>query len=648
MQRFLLFSALTLASCVSYAQSNVYVVRNTSPQKTSVVANVDRIDFNGDKATLTSGNKQTAFSTTEVKAMGMKEKDEVGPTIIPASFLSDFDYDISFSASDAALASNSETEVTDASAATYDDFVSHSTWSKAITITYGGSAATVDGTVDGVTVTVNGNHVTVNSQIKELQITLKGTSTDGSFKLYATNKTKVTLDGVTLHNPTGPALNSQSKKRIFIVLNDGTVNTLTDGTTYTKVTGEDQRGCVFSEGKMCISGGGQLTVTGSKKNGIASDDYVHILSGFVKVTTTAEKGTGMKVKDDFIMGGGALQVLTQGEAAKAIASDSLVNISGGKITAIVTGDGLWDATEQDYSTACCLKSDYAMNLTGGDINLLATGLGGKGIRAGSNKQKGGLHDLVVDGSIIHVRTAGDLMPAGATESTKVKSSPKGIKGSCDVNIKSGEVYVRCAGGYGGEGIEAKNDINIYGGKVRSYGYDDGVNAVNSKINGGDIFVCSTDNDGYDCNGGLYINGGTLYAIGAPGVQAGIDNDGKTFAMNGGTVVAVGGYMSTPWNSKSKQSTVLVGLKKNASYLALTDTDGNNIVTAKIPSVYNPINVMISSNKIETGKSYKILTFNNLVSGEEKGGIIDNAVYSNATTEFEFTTTELLTKLGSVK
>lgn len=628
------------------AQTNIYVIRNTSPEKTSIVTGVERIDYNNGKAQFFAGDKVTEFDVTNVKHMGIKEKDMTRKTVIPQSYLADFDYDIAFSTDDYALASKAETEVTDETSDTYDDFVAHSTFDQQITINYGGSRASVNGAVSGVEVSITGNHVVVNSTVKGLHITLKGSSNDGSFKLYATNKTCVTLNGVKLHNPKGPALNSQSKKRIFLILKDGTTNTLTDGSTYDKVKGEDQRGCVFTEGKLCISGAGRLIVVGNKKNGIASDDYVHVLSGFVKVTTSAEKGTGIKSKDNFFLGGGAIQVLAQGPAAKAIASDSLLTISGGKLTAITTGDGLWDDADQDYSTACCLKSDQAMQLIGGDLHLLATGRGGKGIRAGSLNAKG--HELTIDGATIHIITSGDLMPEGATENDKVKSSPKGIKGSYNVIIKSGAIYVRCAGGYGGEGIESKHDLNISGGVIRTYCYDDGANAVNSKIDGGDIFVCSTDNDGYDCNGGLYINGGKLFAIGAPGVQAGIDNDGKTFGMNGGTVVAIGGYSSSPWGSKSKQASVVVNLKKNVPYLALTDAKGNNLQVVKTPEAYNPLVVLLSSTAIKQGDTYRIVSFNTLEAGEEKEGFVENAVYTDSTIEYEFTVNGMLTTLGSRK
>ena len=114
------------------------------------------------------------------------------------------------------------------------------------------------------------------------------------------------LNGVNLTNPQGPVINSQLKKRLFIHLAENTVNTLTDGADYIKVKGEDQRGCIFAEGKLCISGRGQLYVNANKKCGIASDNYVHMTDGFVHVNNYAVKGKAVYGKDHVIIGGGVL------------------------------------------------------------------------------------------------------------------------------------------------------------------------------------------------------------------------------------------------------------------------------------------------------------------------------------------------------
>lgn len=355
----------------------------------------------------------------------------------------------------------------------------------------------------------------------------------------------------------------------------------------------------------------------------------------------ADKGDAVKAKELFRMGGGALQVLAQGAAAKGISSDSLFTVTGGKITVITTGDHLWNESSKDYSASCGIRADSTMTLSGGEIHVLATGIGGKGINAGKKNIK--THDLIVDGARIYVRTTGPRV-----QDERGSTSPKGIKAAHDIIFLSGSIYSRCSGGDGAEGLEAKNDFIMKGGTLRSYCYDDGLNAVNSSVDGGDIFVCSTANDGYDCNGGVYLNGGTFYAIGAPAPQAGIDNDGKTFGMNGGEVVGIGGYSTTPWDSKSKQVSILCYLKKEVPYIAILDAQGNNVLTVKTPATYNPLGVLMSSPKLEQGKPYKIVSALSLLAGTEEKGIVKNAQLNQPTTEYEFTTTNLLTTLGSNK
>ncbi len=636
--RHIVFASAMLCSVAMYAQTNIYITHPTTPETTSVVAGVDSICFTNGQALFRSGSLSKVFNAKDVHTMGWKEHDLLRKQIMPESFRSDFDFDITFSDADRMLAGQAEPIVTQIEDKAYEDFVNNSAWTRHLTITYGGKTATVNGNVDGVEIQIDGNHVVVNSMAQEVEYTLTGNAEDGSFKLYGSDKAKLVLNGLHLSNTKGPAINNQCKKRLFLVLADGTDNVLTDGFTYIKTTGEDADGCIFSEGQICLSGSGALTVNGQYKNGIATDDYLHVISGFVRVTTSANKGHAIKIKDDFILGGGALHLLAQGTAAKGVNAFT-VTVTGGKLTAIVTGDAIWDAADQDYSSACGVKSDSVMHLLGGEIRVLATGIGGKGVNVGQQDEKG--DDLIIDGVNLYIRTSGERL-----QDTQGSTSPKGIKSSHNIEVKSGNIYVRCSGGDGAEGLEAKHDINFWGGKLRSYCYDDGANAINSEIHGGDIFVCSTANDGYDCNGGLYINGGTLYAIGASGAQAGIDNDGKTFGMNGGSVVSVGGYSSIPWDSKSNQASVLCYLKKAVNYVALVDADGNNVLTVKTPGTYNPLGVLLSSPNIQVGKTYKLLSFDTLDGGKEVGGVIEQPQYTNATTEYEFTPTNLLTTLGS--
>lgn len=99
--------------------------------------------------------------------------------------------------------------------------------------------------------------MTVNNAKGELLIyELKGSSANGSFKVYGAKKQAIVLNGVSLTNPAGAALNNQNKKRTFIVVK-GT-NTLSDGASaaYAQVGEEDCKAVLFSEAQLIFSGGG--------------------------------------------------------------------------------------------------------------------------------------------------------------------------------------------------------------------------------------------------------------------------------------------------------------------------------------------------------------------------------------------------------
>ena len=125
---------------------------------------------------------------------------------------------------------------------------------------------------EGVNIAVDGDDVVVTSTTsEELEYVLSGASTDGMFKIYSDKKFKLTLNGLTLTNNDGPAINIQSGKKTTLTLADGTVNTLADGAKYTACGDEDMKATLFSEGQIVVQGNGTLNVSGKKKHGICSD-----------------------------------------------------------------------------------------------------------------------------------------------------------------------------------------------------------------------------------------------------------------------------------------------------------------------------------------------------------------------------------------
>lgn len=636
---------LLLVANSIWAQHNVYINQNVNGyNRVSIFKGIEKMAFGTDSMIVWDNYARSyTFDASAVGTMGFREHDTWLTKVLPEKYHADFDYDIDFEEADKQRIT-AEPEVTDPKSMQYDDFLAHSTWSKTVNIAYYGNEVNITGDTDSLVVTKDGAHLTIQTNAVGIRYILSGNSSDACFKLYSERKACLTLNGINLTNTQGSVINSQSKKRLFIDLPANTVNTLTDATTYKKVKGEDQRGCVFAEGKICISGEGQLYVNAHKKGGIASDDYVHLLGGFVHVNAYAQKGKAIYGKDNVIIGGGVLRTYSEGDASKGISSDSLLWVKGGVIKAITTGDAVYDETEEDYSSCCGLKSEWDMNISGGEIYCFSTGTGGKGISAGHSEivtetKTNYLGTLTIANADIYIRTSGKRIPEVKTEDShgqkvEAAASPKGLKSAGKMTINSGNVYVRCSGGAAAEGIESKKEIYINGGKIRSYSVDDGMNAEGCHIKGGDVMICSTENDGFDVSF-LYMYDGLLYTIGGDIDQMGLDTDGKTFKVMSGEILSLGARNCQPYES-SDQASVLCYVKgKSISYLALADADDNIIKVIPTPDTYKCVCALFSNSSLQVGNRYKILSF-------------EKSLSDTPATEYDFTLEKKSLQLGSFK
>ena len=379
-------------------------------------------------------------------------------------------------------------------------------------------------TENGVEVTVNGGHVTANhGSTKNICYVLSGTTTNGSFTVVGDKKYEVKLNNVNITNPDSAALNLLSGKRAYIVLTDGTSNTLSDG------TGGSQKGALYCKGKLLFNGSGSLSVTGHSNNAIHSADYIVFRKGN-NIYANSTANHGIKANDGIFINGGIINVEVSAEAAKGINCESNIMVNGGRTTVITTGGGTYDTTDKEAKGAACIKADSAFTINAGELYLKSTGSGGKGINVDTEAN--------FTGGNVYIVTEG-----GQYKSNNDTSSPKGIKADGNINISGGTIWVRTSG-YNGEGIETKSTMNISGGQVASYAYDDAINSKSDMtITGGYVYAQGQHNDGLDANGNMYTKGGLIYAIcsGTPEVAIDANTEGgKKLYLSGGTVVAVGG------------------------------------------------------------------------------------------------------------
>ena len=223
-------------------------------------------------------------------------------------------------------------------------------------------------TENGVEVTVNGGHVTANhASEKKICYVVSGTTTNGSFTVIGDKKYAVKLNGVSITNPDSAALNLLSGKRAFVILADGTTNTLTDG------TGGSQKGALYCKGKLLFNGSGQLSVTGNTNNGIHSADYIVFRKGNnIYVKSTANHG--IKANDGIFINGGILNVEVSAAAAKGINCESHIIVNGGRTTVLTTGNGMYDTEDKEAKGAAGIKADSTFTINAGELRLKSTGL----------------------------------------------------------------------------------------------------------------------------------------------------------------------------------------------------------------------------------------------------------------------------------
>lgn len=173
-----------------------------------------------------------------------------------------------------------------------------------------------------------------------------------------------------------------------------------------------------------------------------------------------------------------------------------------------------------------------------------------------------------------------------------------------------------------EGLEAA-DITIDGGKIVIYPEDDGLNSMSlMTVNDGEISVINTngnDADGFDSNGSIIINGGTVYislknSASNSAFDYGNENGGE-FVINGGTIVAAGGAgMAESVSDTSLQASVMYYPSENisgSSTVTLSDADGNVLLSQKVEQSFSE--VTISTSELEVGQTYTVSVGEN---GEE--------------------------------
>lgn len=346
-----------------------------------------------------------------------------------------------------------------------------------ITIEWGGDAPVVKCSAPEVTVSVEGDDVMLTNTNIDTEYTyiLRGKSENGSLTLKADYKSTIVLDGVDLTSQLEEALNIKCGKRIALVINDGTVNTLQDPTE-----DKGQKGALYCKGHLEIEGGGELNLTGNVKHALATKEYLQLkkkFAGKLNILAAASDGihagqyfqmnagnvkirniqgdgiqaeaTGEEGEENdgmMIIKGGQLDIVTSGDAAKGLKASTDIAISGGDIKINQSGGYEVDET-QDVSYISGIKG-ATVTISDGTLNITTSGSAARGISADEA--------LTISGGVVDIVNSGEGV--GTAESGLYDNlTAKGLGCDGDVMVLGGTVSIAMSG-KGGRGIKA--DMNV--------------------------------------------------------------------------------------------------------------------------------------------------------------------------------------------
>ena len=165
----------------------------------------------------------------------------------------------------------------------------------------------------------------------------------GQVKVQApkTDKVQLILDGVTITNETGSAINIASADETLIYTFQGSTNNLSDGPEYAVQGKKEADSTIYSTSNLTLAGDGTLNVAGK------FDETVHTTKGLVvaggALNVNSSK-TGLKGKDYVDIQGGTLRIEAAKDAIKATNTEKQglgwARVAGGDTVLRAGDDGI--------------------------------------------------------------------------------------------------------------------------------------------------------------------------------------------------------------------------------------------------------------------------------------------------------------------
>lgn len=371
----------------------------------------------------------------------------------------------------------------------------------------------------------------------------------------------------------------------------------------------------------------EMAVTGAGAKGIQCGGVLNISGGIVQATASGDIKNKdgdlsycsiIKCDGNATISGGEFHLTNNSPGGKCISSDNDVLISGGKFNLETHGDGAAytkTSNETDYYTCRCLHAKGNITITKCYMECLSTGLGGKGIDCGNELTIGTYMSPDNKWIDISVTTTGTSVVNDIDEDVRF-GCPKAIKSDDQLDILGGTINVTTKG-MGGEGFESKNEMWIVDGNITCDTFDDCFNADTLiYVYGGNIYCYSQDNDGFDSNGRIVIEGGNIFSASLHPKNESFDTEGNTLFIKGGNLLGIGGgevvpeqsyipfYSYTLWDNQIVQHPMPIVSLTGGNYLTVMQ-DNRYLMSGYIPADFTKSIITIASPLLNPRQQYTV-------------------------------------------